>query len=125
MAPRCAAWPARLNVSRLRVVHSPHDVCARWEASLPAPAAHQPLWELAATFDGALLTWGEGSMLLAMARCQAVGDTRAAAVWMARACDCARIATGRGSETSARYARLSEELRREASASAGGEAYAF
>ena len=48
MAPRCAAWPARLNVSRLRVVHSPHDVCARWEPSLPAPVAHQPLWELAA-----------------------------------------------------------------------------
>ena len=55
MAPRCAAWPARLNVSRLRVVHSPHDVCARWEASLPAPVAHQPLWELAATSDGAPL----------------------------------------------------------------------
>ena len=55
MAPRCAAWPARLNVSRLRVVHSPHDVCARWEASLPAPVAHQPLWELAGTSDGATL----------------------------------------------------------------------
>ena len=44
MAPRCVAWPARLNVSRLRVVHSPHDVCARWEASLPAPVAHQRAW---------------------------------------------------------------------------------